>query len=61
MIFPLRSARIKWGSFMATVCADSMALMDAAVLVSKPTARVAIGLVIKYPPYKLILKLPVFL
>uniref|UniRef100_A0A1B0BK60 Uncharacterized protein n=1 Tax=Glossina palpalis gambiensis TaxID=67801 RepID=A0A1B0BK60_9MUSC len=42
------SARIKWGSFMVTVCADSMALMDVGVLVSKPTARVAIGLVTKY-------------
>lgn len=37
-------------SSMATVCAGSMALMDAGVPISAPAAGVAMGLVTKYNP-----------
>lgn len=35
---------------MATVCAGSMALMDAGVPISSPAAGIAMGLVTKYNP-----------
>lgn len=35
---------------MATVCAGSMALMDAGVPISAPAAGIAMGLVTKYHP-----------
>lgn len=35
---------------MATVCAGSMALMDAGVPISAPAAGIAMGLVTKYNP-----------
>lgn len=37
-------------SSMATVCAGSMALMDAGVPISSPATGVAMGLVTKYNP-----------
>lgn len=35
---------------MATVCAGSLALMDAGVPISAPAAGIAMGLVTKYNP-----------
>lgn len=37
-------------SSMATVCAGSLALMDAGVPISAPVAGIAMGLVTKYNP-----------